>query len=244
MGSASYPAKKGMDLINAEIKEEPRASTKVYERIREEILSGRLKGGAVLVEQDIAKRLGVSRTPVREALRRLGSEGLLKIEPRRRAQVARITKEDTDQIFSIRAQLEVLAAECAAVIASEDNIATLQLLAGEMEAIAGNLGSEGIRGFVGANEKFHREILSAASNPWLEKSLGPVLDLSLGPINKLTHNYSGSEESAVAGFLARNCRQHREIIEAICARDPAWANAAMQTHVRSSHHDWGGKLAD
>jgi len=83
-------------------------------------------------------------------------------------------------------------------------------------------------------------ILAAANNRWLDRTLRPVLDMLLGPLNTLAlHLVSGIIEVRHE-FLVRNCRQHREIIDALRAGNCAWASAAMGLHIQTAHRDWGG----
>ncbi len=216
------------------------ATNMVYENLRARILKGELAGGTLLVEQDVAQAMQVSRTPVHEALRRLGAEGLLDISPRRRARVADVSLHDIEQLFAIRGQLESLGAEDAARQIDEPAIRVLEEATDQMEAVSREWSSQRLREFIEANNRFHIGILAASKNRWLERTLRPVLDMLLGPLNTLAlHPVSGTMEVRHE-FLVRNCRQHREIIDALRAGNAAWAKAAMNLHINTAHRDWGG----
>lgn len=216
------------------------ATNMVYENLRARILKGELAGGTLLVEQDVAQAMQVSRTPVHEALRRLGAEGLLDISPRRRARVADVSLHDIEQLFSIRGRLESLGAEDAAREIDEPAIRELEAATDQMEAVTQEWSAQRLREFIEANNRFHIGILAASQNRWLARTLRPVLDMLLGPLNTLAlHPVSGTMDVRHE-FLVRNCRQHREIIDALRAGNAAWAGAAMNLHVQTAHRDWGG----
>ena len=104
----------------------------VYVRLRDLIVQGLLSPGSRIIETEIASRLGVSRTPVREAMRRLHTEGLLTFIPHRGAFVARLEERDIYKIYDLRVVLEGYAAQMAAIEASEDQLDELERLAAQM----------------------------------------------------------------------------------------------------------------
>lgn len=216
----------------------------VYERLRRLIASGRFAGGTLLVEDEVARALHVSRTPVHDALRRLWAEGLVDVEPRRRARVSAVGPRDIAQLYTIRGCLECIAVEDAARRITAAAVKRLEKHAAAMEDIARNLTPARLRDFTEANTRFHDEILAAAQNRWLEQALRPVHGRLLGPVNALAilppDQVAGVRHDLLVRNLELNCRQHREIIEALRRGDPALAGAAMRLHVEAAQRDWGG----
>lgn len=218
----------------------------VYEHLRRRIVSRDIPEGTLLVEQEVATALRVSRTPVHDALRRLGAEGLLEISPRRRARVLRVTPADIEQLYEIRSGLECIATRHAARHIEESTLLRLEAENAAMEEIAGNWSARRTREFAEANARFHLLILDAARNRWLEQTLRPVLDMLLGPVSALMNQ--SPEAAAVVrqdlliDNLLRNCRQHREIVDSLRMGSALLAGVAMKLHVESAHRDWGGAV--
>ena len=219
------------------------AASFVYDRLRRLIVSGRFAGGTLLVEQDVASALKVSRTPVHDALRRLGTEGLVVVEPRRRARVSRISLRDIEQLYVIRMHLECISVEDAAKNLTPARLSRLMADASEMEDIAEHLHADRLTGFSDANARFHQEILRAARNDWLDRALRPVLDVLLGPVNPLAAGpHSDARDVRIELLqrsLQRTCRQHRAIIDALQTGSPEESAAAMRFHVGFAQRVWG-----
>ena len=108
-----------------------------YHQIRRWIVEGRLRPGERLVEQRLAEELDLSRTPIREALRMLQSEGLVRFEPNRGARVRSLTMADIDDLYELRGRLEAMAAELAAVRATPDQLDRLTAAEADFAAAAG-----------------------------------------------------------------------------------------------------------
>lgn len=216
------------------------ATALVYDHLRKQMLTGELRGGAILVEQDVADQLKVSRTPVHEAMRRLGAEGLLDISHRRRARVADASFADIQQLYDIRASLETIACRDAATRVDLAILEKMSAATDEMEGVAIHWDIRRLSEFTEANNRFHQHLLDAADNRWLSKTLRPVLDMLLGPFNTLARHATDGSPHVHPDFLIRSCRQHREIIDALRVRNPAWAAKAMELHIFSAQLDWGG----
>lgn len=197
-----------------------------YRFVRDAIISGELKAGQPLQEARLAERIGVSRTPVREALSRLGSEGLVVLERYRRGYVADFSREDVAEIFRLRAKLEAHGAGRAATRITPAGIERLERLEAEMETVFDDLGWHGhLTQFDILNNEFHAAIVEAAESPRLEKILASSLELPASIFNAYSE--------PLAERTRRTHRQHHEIISALRARNPDWAEAAMSAHLFS-----------
>lgn len=200
-----------------------------YRHIRHAIITGELQPGEALREAWLASRIGVSRTPVREALSRLGSEGLVVLERYRRGQVAQFTREDVAEIYRLRAKLEGHGARRAALRISDEDIAALERIESEMEEAFASLGWHGhLAEFDRLNNEFHAVIARTAESPRLESILASSLELPASIFNE----YSEPVEDRTR----RTHVQHREILDALKARNADWAEAAMAGHLFSIIH--------
>jgi DNA-binding GntR family transcriptional regulator len=198
-----------------------RAVERAYSVLREGIVQGRYDAGAHLTEQALARTVGVSRTPIREALRRLHTEGLVQFEPNRGAVVTLVEPEDAEEIFELRALLEPLGAQRAAERATPAVIAELRSLAEQQVLESRRAGRHVIR--IGElNDCFHRLIQQVAGSARLAKALTGLVE---GPLILRTfRQYSVTE-------LQRSAHQHLELVQAFETRDPSWAYSIMQAHV-------------
>ena len=195
---------------------------RTYEAIRSQILSGRRFGGEWLREEDLASELGVSRTPVREALRRLAADGLVRHERHRGVQVQTWSVDDVEEIFEIRGMLEPYGARRAATSGLLD-VDALSALADAMQRAAEEHELDAVTAL---NNRFHAAIVDAAGRA----RLGPLL-ASLVHV-PLVHN---TFARYTAESLQRSLDQHREVVAALRAGDPDWAESAMRAHIR---HGW------
>jgi len=197
-----------------------------YRWIRRAILSGTFRSGHKLAEKTLAAQIGVSRTPVREALGRLDGQGLVVLEHYRRGYVAHFTVEDAQEILRLRAILEGHAAFRAATRITPAEIARLEDLAAEMERKFAAFGYEGyLDAFESLNAEFHAIIARAAQSPRLMRILESSLEL---PAVRLSDYHEANEPRTL-----RNHRQHREIIAALKAGNAAWAQLEMSAHLTS-----------
>jgi len=202
------------------------AADTAYRHIRQAIITGDLAPGEPLKETALAERIGVSRTPVREALNRLNSEGLVELERFRKGRVASFSIEDGAEIFSLRAILEGHGAARAATRIDAAGLAELLAIEEEMEDAFERLGwNRHLTLFDELNNRFHALIAAAADSPRLERILASSLELPASIFN----HYSESREERTR----RTHRQHREIIDALRARDAGWAETAMRGHLLS-----------
>jgi DNA-binding GntR family transcriptional regulator len=202
------------------------AGARAYEVIKDDILAGRFAPGERLKEDELTARCQVSRTPVREALHRLGVEGLVVVTPNAGAQVAVLEPKDLAEIYTLRAMIEGHAAERAAAHISSDQLRRLEALAADMEAAVETGGGEALnRRFTPANAEFHHIILEAAMSPRLAAMAALVIELPL--TLRALARYSDADRR-------RSLRHHRELIDALQARDGAWAASVMKSHVHAA----------
>ncbi len=192
-----------------------------YARLLDEIRDGRLRPGDRLTETDIAARLGVSRTPVREAIRKLEADNLVSHVPHQGAMIRMLDYAEISELYEMRAVLEGTAARLAARVASEVELSELEAINAEMEAALGD-GALLSR----ANRQFHAILTNAARNRFLVRSVAAVQTtlLILGPS---TMQDSGRAAKAVA--------EHRAVLDAIRQRDGATAETLMRRHIAGAH---------
>jgi len=198
------------------------ASKNATSMLRDMILGGSLVAGSKLGEAELASRLEVSRTPVREALSRLAAEGLVEIVPNRGARVARWSDEDLEQIFELRLQLEPYAVGLAVPRLSDSDLAELDDLAHRMQLLGKPGRGQDLDGIVQLNRQFHRTLINRAANPALASALLAVTHASV--VNQNFHNYSPAA-------LARSLAHHVEIVAAARAGNAEWANCVMRAHL-------------
>ena len=202
-----------------------RAADLAYSALRDAVIEGRRAPGERLGEIEVAAELGLSRTPVREALRRLGSEGLVDLLPNRGARVRSWTAEDLDETYELRAALEGLGARRAASRITGDDLDRLAALADEMVTVDPSLGHRPPGDFADLadlNAEFHAVIVRAAGSGRLGETLKGVVQVPL--VLRTYRRYT-------AEALARSHAHHHEIVDALRAGDGTWAESVMRSHV-------------
>ncbi|WP_245769344.1 GntR family transcriptional regulator [Streptomyces indicus] len=192
---------------------------KVLAELRQDIVAGRLRPGDRLVERELAERFGVSRVPVREAVRALVAEGFVYFVTPRRALVRRLDATDVQELFELREALEVYAAGLAAERATPEGLAELAELL-ERAAIATE--TQDGETITDINTLFHDRILSMAGNGLLMSVMEPVD----GRLRWMTRR---NEEWST--LLA----EHRGMYEALASGDPERARASALAHVRTNY---------
>jgi DNA-binding GntR family transcriptional regulator len=197
-----------------------RLADEVYRQLRDDILSGRLRPRDHLVEVDLAERLNVSRTPVRESLHRLAADGLI-VSHRRRWVVYEHTPTEIADIYEVRMALEGFAARLACRRATDEQVREL----GRFFERRPRGHSRGNAWFVDFNTEFHERISVAANNPYFRRVADSNRFYSFN--NQLAQRYGDADvEQANA--------QHATILAAIVARDPDAAEHAARAHVEFS----------
>ncbi|MEM7499112.1 MAG: GntR family transcriptional regulator [Pseudomonadota bacterium] len=192
-----------------------------YDALFDLMLSGKLKPGDRVREAEIATMLGTSRTPVREAMRQLETQGLLTHEPRKGVTIRSLDHSAITELYLFRETLEGMAAAEAARHASRAEVETLEdLVAGPVAT-----GLEPVR-LSRQNKTFHRTIYRAAHNRFLLQSL-EGLDATMTLLGRTTLSLADRPGPALS--------EHREIVAAIAAGDSAAAEEAAKRHIRAAH---------
>jgi DNA-binding GntR family transcriptional regulator len=192
-----------------------------YQQMREAILQGHYAPGEPLFEVHLAAKLGMSRTPLREALKVLARDGFVQVVPARGYIVPHRSMDDLRELFELRESLEGMAARCAAVRATDASIAELEQLCVlyENEADWQQWATIGTR--------FHNVLVAAAQND----RMATILDSLKGQIlhSRRSALYANQDRRDAA------IREHRAILDAVRARDGAAAEALAREHVRLSY---------
>lgn len=210
-----------MDLFDQK-KENKSLTSIIFEKIREDILNDVYKNGDKIVEAKLADELGVSRTPVREALKQLELDGLVENIPNRGVVVKGISEQDIDDIYTIRIAIEGIAAKWAVKRITEKDLDQLKEICELMEFYTYRKDTD--KTFE-LNSKFHEIIYKATNSRYLEHVLN-----SFQLFIKSTRNKSLKTE----GRLEQALEEHKAILEAFIERDEEKATNAILTHVNNS----------
>lgn len=192
----------------------------VTDELRRRILTGELAQGERLVEDRLAASLGVSRNPVREAIRVLASEGFVQITPRVGAAVASLSSEEAKELFDVRMAIEGLAARLAARKCSPETVGRLRaVLESAKEAVESGRHDE----VADLNTAFHRSVGEVAGNSYLNLMMGPMLQRA---------QWIFSQTAAIRG--PHSWTEHLSLYEAIAAGDEDEAQARAVAHVAAA----------
>ncbi len=191
----------------------------VASRLRERIFAGDLAPGTFIDEVRVAEEMSISRTPLREALKVLTAEGLVRHEPRRGCFVAEVTEKDLDEIFPVIALLE---GRCAYEAARNASDADLQALEALHQKLSRHAKAKRINEYYEANFAIHEAIITLADNRWLAQVIS-----DLRKIVKLAR----LQQLHAPGRLEQSLSEHLAVFAALKARDPEGAEAAMRTHL-------------
>jgi DNA-binding GntR family transcriptional regulator len=191
----------------------------VADQLRVRIFAHELAPGTWIDEQTLAKEFGISRTPLREAIKVLAAEGLITMKLRRGAYVTEVNRGDLEQIFTILSLLEGQAAKEAATKAQEKDLNELDDMHLRLEKAAAD---RNLDQFFEVNVRFHERIIAIANNPWMTSVIA-----DLRKVLKLQRKDSLSR----TGRLQSSLSEHREILKALLKRDPIAAEQAMRTHL-------------
>lgn len=210
------------------------ATLKAYQLIRQAILDGDYPPGSQLREEHLASEIGVSRTPVRDALRRLLADGLVESERNHGTFVTDLTPAEVLEVFEIRAILEGYGARRAAEVITDDEIRELERLADAMEALGGREELRQER-WAKLNTEFHTALVRTSRSRRLERILRQMFQVPLVPLKQ--YRLHGLVN------IDRSNRQHREIIEGMREHDAAWVSRTVEAHLLSARN-LAGVLGD
>jgi DNA-binding GntR family transcriptional regulator len=210
--SAAKPARAGAARLS-----EGALYERVAERLRERILEHTLAPGSWIDEQALTTELGISRTPLREALKVLAAEGLVTMKLRRGAYVTEVSETDLSEVFHLLSLLESDAAASVALQASDTQLAELAALHQRLEATVGDRDA-----FFSANERFHMRLLDIAGNRWRNQMVA-----DLRRVMKLYRHHSLFKQ----GRLEASLKEHRRIMAALKARNAPLAQQLVQQHL-------------
>src|SRR5213593_2864481 len=189
----------------------------VAELLRQRIFNRELAPGSWIDELKLAEEYGISRPPLREALKVLASEGLVTMKLRRGAYVTEVSERDLTEVFHLLSLLESDAAAAVARDASSDELAELAALHQKLEATVADRDA-----FFNANERFHMRLLEIAGNRWRNQMVA-----DLRKVMKLYRHHSLFKQ----GRLEASLKEHRKLMTALKARNAALAQQLMQQHL-------------
>ena len=206
-------------MLNFDIQNHKPLREMVYEELKLQILTGGIVPGTRMMEVELAEEMGVSRTPIREAIRKLEKEGLVTIEPRRGAYASRISTEDMVEILEVRQDLEGLAAFFAATRMSKENLEELKSIAEKYNKAVeeGNM-----QDMIRFDTMFHRKIVDSCNNKILVHMVEQLQEMVLRFRYIYYDNFRRAEHMPA---------EHRAILEAIADGDEEKAREAADVHI-------------
>ena len=216
---------KDRSTVQKEVTDKYSLRGRVFHRIREDILSGKYSENEELKEAAIGAECGVSRTPVREALRQLELEGLVELIPNKGAIILGISPEDICDIYQIRSMLEGCAAERAALRASDEQIRKLAEIVDLTDFYIARQNMQQLQALDG---RFHGLIYEMTGSRMMQRVLRDM------------HYYVGLTRDASLkseGRAVQSVEEHRAVLEAITRRDGERARALMTRHVENARHN-------
>ncbi|GAA1862454.1 GntR family transcriptional regulator [Pseudonocardia ailaonensis] len=195
-----------------------------YELIKKRILEDELPPGAKLREGELVDVLGISRTPIREALRRLHVEGFVSFSPNVGTEVARYSDDDVDEIFALRVDLDGKVARLAALRASEPQREQLNAALDAMVRIP--FVPENRERLTALNLEFHLLVGELSGSPRLARMRAGLIELPF--VRQTVRTYTDPA-------WERSLQHHAELVDAVCQHDGDWAQAIATSHVLSVH---------
>ena len=206
-------------MLNFDIQNHKPLREMVYEELKMQILKGSIIPGTRMMEVELAEEMGVSRTPIREAIRKLEKEGLVTIEPRRGAYASMISREDMVEILEVRQDLEGLAAYFAADRMTKKQMEELKRVSNSYNAAVkeGNM-----EAMIKHDTRFHHIIVESCRNKILVQMIEQLQELVLRFRYIYYDNFKRAENMP---------EEHREILEAIASGDADRARAAADVHI-------------
>ncbi|GAA3862884.1 GntR family transcriptional regulator [Leifsonia kafniensis] len=216
-----------MDITPHATGEARAADESAYSQVRSIVVSGALPAGSWLRETNLAEQIGVSRTPIREALKRLAAEGLVEISPNKGAQIVSFTPQDVAELYDVRAGFEPHAVLLAVPLLTDDDIVRLAELNSQMEASV-RLGQ--LHELSALNAEFHGIFTERCGNRHFAIALQAIVRPAV-----VTHTFQKYSPAA----LNRSMLHHAELVAAAKARDAEWAEAVMRVHILAARNAAG-----
>jgi DNA-binding GntR family transcriptional regulator len=212
----------------------PTAKQRAYEKIRKAIFKGSFQPGSHLKEEELAAYCEASRTPVRQAIRMLASEGLVTIGTNKRSYVSDVSETHAEEIFDLLSFLESYSAGLAAKRITPESLDKLRAIVAEQEALVRRRPDDD-RAFLELNSRFHRTLHRSCGNRTLTELIFRIVDFAQSLYLKL--GQSTESHSSL--------RQHQAIVDALARRDSAHAELMMRVHTESVRREfrelWLGK---
>lgn len=212
------------DTLNVNLNEYLPLRDVVFNTLRKAILSGDLKPGERLMEKQLAEKMGVSRTPIREAIRKLELEGFVIMVPRKGAQVAEITEKDIQDVLEVRGALEALAVRLACNKMEEEDLKSLK---DTMQGFSSAAENEDLNEMIEKDVEFHDIIFKSAQN---EKLIQIVNNL-----REQIHRYRVAYLKSFDDFNAIQ-EEHEQIVRAIENKDPSVAVKVATKHIKNQEN--------
>lgn len=209
-------------------------SSQAYQHIQRKLLSGAWSAGDVISEQSVAQEMGISRTPVREAIRHLEQEGVLEQVPRYGTRVKALDRQDLVELYELREALEPFAVAKAAGKMGEGDVRSLRRLCDELKQVAGELRLKGkvkpdavmMKRLMSADMAFHHLLIRAAGNGRLMKIVAEG--------RLLARIFSASRQEHDLEVIEQTLRYHGDIVDALVKGDANGARELMSQHIRAS----------
>jgi len=209
----------GLPLPSSDTIQRRALHNEIIEKLRDMISEGELPPGTRVPEKLLCLRFGVSRTPLREALKVLGSEGLVDLLPNRGAMVARLTVNDIEELFPVMGQLEALAGELACQNATKEEVAEIRLLHSQMVL---DYTRSNRSAYFKVNQEIHSKILSAARN----QTLCNIYQALAGRVRHARYLANMSQAR-----WAKAVDEHEQILTALAARDGVRLSGILRQHL-------------
>ena len=212
----------GEEMTDIQLKVQKPLKDLVYLELKHKILTGEIVSQTRLMEIDLSEKMNVSRTPIREAIKRLADDGLVKVEPRRGAYVANISIKDMLDVFEVREDMEGFVAKLAARRITDEGRAQLKAIAAEYEAAIEKADDK--ERIIELDEKFHNFIVKCSGNETLRELVNYVQELSL------RFRYLYYDDSSLYESTAE---QHNRIMDAINSGRENDARVEADAHVKA-----------
>ncbi len=214
-----------MNEIQSDSQKSQSATARAYDHVKTAVMMGEYQAGDRIKEELIAEKIGVSRTPIRQALHKLTAEGFLTMPPNQGARVIEWSQQDTQEITDLRAILESFGAGIAARKITQSDLSRLETLAEMMEAAAATGRERELELITKYNSEFHMVIINSSGNIRLAEVIASLAHPLL-----IQRRFSGFDHAR----LRRSMAHHREIIDALRSGDSSWASSIMKSHILAS----------